>query len=68
MDKPKYKKGQQVITDFNGRDQTVTITSTMTGQKSQTGILYQVDPPLSRHGSGWIDEAWFRPVKPQTQE
>lgn len=54
--------GTWVKTRFNGGVSTHIITKKLTGQASQSGILFNVDPPLS-DGTP-IDADWFWPSQP----
>lgn len=58
----KFKIGQEVKTNFNGKITRHTIIDVSTERTSQSGVTYRVDPPTNPYGSresGWIDQDWF---------
>jgi hypothetical protein len=59
MREPKFKVGDRVVTDFNGRLTTHTIKAVQR-KVSQTGIMYELDPPHHKQYSpALLDEAWL---------
>lgn len=56
-----YSVGQRVVTDFNGRLTTHTVVGVKTG-RSQTGVMYLLDPPPHKEHPAWLDHAWLSPI------
>ena len=55
----KFEVGEKVVTNFNGRNQYVTVAHRFTW-RSETGRGYKTDPPI---GSGdGVDENWLRKI------
>lgn len=75
MSTAKFNVGDEVVTDFSGRATIHVVTNVLNPATSQSRICYQVEPevPGSRDkdnpwNEGWIDQAWFRPVKAAQEE
>jgi hypothetical protein len=67
----KYKPGDTVYTYYSGVITEHRVIAVKTGQVSQTGVLYQITPRLTKerdrpkdvNGKSyeeWIDEGWFK--------
>lgn len=55
--------GDEAMTDFKGGWTLVKIISKQTGAASQTGVRFQVHPPLNKYTPmTWYDSDWFEPV------
>jgi len=55
--------GDFALTDFNKGATRVRIVARRDGQRSQSGVMFQVDPPMRNHGPAtWIDADWFEPA------
>lgn len=58
--------GAMVTTDFSGRVTTHRIIDKSADRShghSQSGILFQLDPPVPKSGGAWIDADWFIPAE-----
>lgn len=53
--------GDRVATTFSGRKTTHRIVDRKIG-KSQTGVMFLLDPVVPTSSGRWIDSAWFRLV------
>lgn len=55
--------GDAATTGYNGTSTTVMITAVNCATHSQSGISFQVWPPLKNcHRDTWFDADWFEPV------
>ena len=55
--------GDMAMTDYKRGITIVKIVSKDTGTHSQSGVCYQVHPPLNKYSQmTWYDADWFDPV------
>lgn len=67
MKKPKFQVGQKVWSDFEQLNiyKEVTIKAVSPNTASQSGITYQVEPPMKGYVDAWYDQAWFHANDPR---
>ncbi len=66
--------GDAATTDYEcgfgvgGRPKLVTVTARAEGCRSQSGVMFQVVPPLKNNPpDAWFDAEWFAPVTPNVE-
>jgi hypothetical protein len=61
----RLKIGDYAVTDYNGPGPLtrVRIVGRVDGARTQSGIIYRVDPPLKNGtAASWYDADWFEPA------
>ncbi len=51
--------GRCLMTDFSGTWTQHRLATKEDGHMSQTGVMFQVEPPVRKSGGGGIDAGWF---------
>jgi len=54
--------GDMCETSFSGKVTQHKIVRRMDGSKSQSGVMFVVEPTVPKSGGGWFDADWFEPL------